>query len=187
VTHPLQDLHRFGSRPDLGETILRAGMARAGTHLSLRYVLGAPADRWRLPRPQRSEQRADRLWEHTCFEAFVAPAGGTAYWELNVAPGGDWNVYRFDRYRDGMQLETRTPPPEIRLERASCGTLTLHARLDAAAVTEWRTAPLEVGLAAVLESTDGVLSYWALAHAAAKPDFHRRASFLVRVGAEVTA
>ena len=32
--------------------------------------------------------------------------------------------------------------------------------------------PLVLGLSAVVESIDGALSYWALMHPAAKPDFH---------------
>jgi hypothetical protein len=187
VTDPLHELRPFESAADLAGTILRAAVQGAGSVLSLRYVLRAPAGRWRVPDPRPDAARADGLWEHSCFEAFVAPTGGTGYWEVNLSPSGDWNVYRFDGYREGMRPEVRARTPAIRLERASCGTLTLHAGLDLASITELSTHPLEVGLAAVLESTDGVLSYWAMAHTPAKPDFHRRESFVVRLGAEEPA
>ncbi|OGB15118.1 MAG: hypothetical protein A3B67_07385 [Burkholderiales bacterium RIFCSPHIGHO2_02_FULL_66_10] len=38
-------------------------------------------------------------------------------------------------------------------------------------------APLVLGLSAVLETRDGLLSYWALHHPTARPDFHHRAGF----------
>jgi hypothetical protein len=38
-------------------------------------------------------------------------------------------------------------------------------------------APLRVGLAAVVENDQGQLDYWALNHAAARPDFHHPESF----------
>ena len=45
----------------------------------------------------REPERADELWRHTCFEAFVAPRDGDAYYELNFAPSGAWAAYRFRR------------------------------------------------------------------------------------------
>ena len=37
--------------------------------------------------------------------------------------------------------------------------------------------PLEVGIAAVIQSAGGGLTYWALTHPGAQADFHRRDSF----------
>jgi hypothetical protein len=42
-------------------------------------------------------------------------------------------------------------------------------------------SPLRLGLAAVIETTDGALSYWALAHPAARPDFHRREGWTLQL------
>jgi len=42
-------------------------------------------------------------------------------------------------------------------------------------------APLRLGLAAVVEDTRGVLSYWALRHADGPPDFHDPAGFTLRL------
>jgi hypothetical protein len=36
---------------------------------------------------------------------------------------------------------------------------------------------LNIGLAAVIENTDGNKTYWALQHYAEQPDFHLRQSF----------
>jgi hypothetical protein len=44
-----------------------------------------------------------------------------------------------------------------------------------------RRAPLPLGVTAVIEDHAGRLSYWALAHASEKPDFHRVESFVAAV------
>jgi hypothetical protein len=41
--------------------------------------------------------------------------------------------------------------------------------------------PLEVSLTAVIEQVVQGVSYWALAHTGAEPDFHRRDSFRLRL------
>jgi hypothetical protein len=150
-------------------------------------VLGGPVAEIRIPVPAPHPQRTEGLWEHTCFEAFVAPEGGDAYWELNLAPSGHWNAYRFDRHRAGRRPEARARAPRVAVERASYGTLSLRAELDLAPLPELTAAPLDVGLAAVLEASDGTPSYWALEHGAgARPDFHRRESFVLRLDGEAS-
>jgi hypothetical protein len=172
---------------DEASPVLRAGIERTGESLRLRYVLGGPIG-LRIPPAAGAPARLDRLWEHTCFEAFLAPAGSPAYWEMNLSPSGDWNAYRFDDYRAGMRPESRAGAPGIDVERASCGTLTVRATVDLARIRELTSAALDVSLAAVLEANDGTLSYWALDHgAAAHPDFHRRESFVLRLDGDESA
>ena len=43
--------------------------------LRLRYVLAADARRVRIPASAPDAGRADKLWAHTCFEAFVGLRG----------------------------------------------------------------------------------------------------------------
>jgi hypothetical protein len=183
----LVSLAPFSSAAGSATLVLRASAERAGGCLRLRYVLGGPVAEVRIPAPTASPLRTDGLWEHTCFEAFLAPAGGEAYWEVNLSPSGDWNAYRFDRHRQGMRTEVRAPDPLVALERATCGTLTLRAELDLSPLPELASAPLDVGLAAVLEARDGTRLYWALEHGArARPDFHRRESFALRLDGETS-
>ena len=47
-------------------------------------------------------------------------------------------------------------------------------------------APLRAGLAAVIEETDGRLTYWALAHPSSLPDFHHRLGFVLQIGTAAT-
>lgn len=162
---------------------VRAAACRQAGMLSLRWVVGGASVRAE-GRAAGSPARRDGLWESTCFEAFVAPAGVPAYWEVNVAAGGDWNVYRFDAYRHGMRADPRAPAPVVRAVAEAPDVLAVTATLDLAPLVELAAGPLDVALAAILDFGDGERSYWALRHSGAAPDFHARGSFVVRIDGE---
>jgi hypothetical protein len=115
---------------------------------------------------------ATDLWQHTCFEAFIAVDGQPAYHEFNFAPSGEWALYAFSGYRDGRPVDDEKHRPQIAM-RSTDGQLQLDAvvRLDTLSAIHPR-AVLRIGLAAVVEASDGTLSYWALRHRPDKPDFH---------------
>jgi hypothetical protein len=137
--------------------------------LTLRYRLtGAIAD-LAIP-PQTTPARADELWRHTCFEAFLQPAPGDAYFEFNFAPSTQWAAYAFASYREGM-TPADIPPPVIQTH-ATAATLDLTVTL-----TQLPPGPCRLALAAVIETKSGAKSYWALAHPPGKPDFHHRTGF----------
>jgi hypothetical protein len=147
------------------------------TTLELRYRLEGDIDRLLIP-VESTPRRADKLWQHICFEAFVAGEGALhGYCEFNFAPSAEWAVYRFSRYRDGMTAVEAAETPQISVRREN-GRLTLDAVVDLAPVSVLRdSATLRLALCAVVEEVDHRLSYWALAHPAAKPDFHRAGGF----------
>jgi len=178
----LLDLQPFRGTDAAGRSV-RAEVERHDGRLVLRYALHAEApDAWRLAPQANAPVRRDRLWEHTCLEAFVAPEDAAAYWEINLAPSGDWNVYRFDGPRTGMREESRARRPGM--ERAAAdGSCTLVATLDLTTLPELAATSLRVGLAAVVEAADGSLAYWAIRHPGPRPDFHDRAAFVVRLPA----
>jgi len=135
----------------------------------------------RLPE-MRPAEAADELWRHTCCELFVGVAGNAAYREFNWSPSGQWAIYGFSDYRvrDSFRLNATVPAPGIRFAAGAAGW-TLQAWLDAAALPGVPGEQIGLGVAVVLEAADGNLSYWALRHAAARPDFHRRESFVLRL------
>lgn len=143
----------------------------AGAVLELHYfVTGAIRD-VRIPEPCEA-QRADRLWEHSCFEAFVRSEGQSTYHEINLSPSSEWAAYRFGAYRSGMQLPPGITPPIIGL-RATAKTFVLHSHISLPGLPGLREgAPWRLGLSAVIEEMNGTKSYWALAHPPGKPDFH---------------
>lgn len=157
-----------------------AAVARERTTLALGFALEAERGALRIPERKPAAARRDGLWRATCFEAFVAPSGDAAYWEVNVAPSGDWNVYRFAGYRTGMAPEERLATLASSLETRD-GGLVLRAALELGAIPELAGRALDVGLAAVVELGDGTLAYFALRHGGAQPDFHRRDGLVLRV------
>ena len=120
-------------------------------------------------------RRRDDLWTTTCFEAFLAAPGGQRYWEVNLAPNGDWAVYRFDRYRSGQNQQEISAPPTVRLQRGA-HQLRLDARIP---LDPWWTPGVcpDLALTAVIDRGQEGLSHWALCHGR-KPDFHDRSTFL---------
>ena len=157
----------------------RVGWSDSGG-LTVSYVLTGDTARLRIP-PAREPRRADRLWEHTCFEAFVGMTGKSEYREFNFSPSAEWAVYAFRRYRESASLVSEAPAPEISVRRDE-NRLALDAivRLDHLPLIQPR-ASLRLALSAVIEDNTGVLSYWALKHPAGKPDFHYPESFALEL------
>ncbi|MCS5705477.1 MAG: DOMON-like domain-containing protein [Cyanobacteriota bacterium] len=127
-----------------------------------------------LPAPATAPARCDGLWQHTCLEAFVADADADAYWELNMAPSGDWALYRFTGYRIGQE----SPPGEALSFPITRRVDGLELQLRWPLPTELTSAAeLRLGITAVVEQRSGALSYWALHHPGQEADFHRRDGF----------
>jgi hypothetical protein len=133
----------------------------------------------RLRWPDRGPaERADGLWQHSCFEAFLRADGDDGYHEFNFATNGAWAAWRFAARRSG-RASPELPAPVIEVER-SAGYLDMSVALAAAALPLPAGAPgVHAGLAAVIEDDAGRLSYWALAHAGPQPDFHDPAGFAI--------
>ena len=162
----------------------RAVEARAQTAASgmllFRFVLRGEISRIRIP-SAKSVERADDLWKHTCFEAFVRESGAATYHELNFAPSRHWAAYRFDDYRAGGSSPRLESPPDIAVRRTDDrlevdASVSLHDLMQRPV-----SHSLQIGLSAVIEGDDGRLSYWALKHAAGKPDFHAAAAFALEL------
>jgi hypothetical protein len=144
--------------------------------LVLSYVVTGKIDDLRLPAVTASA-RADELWRHTCLEAFVRAAPGEPYYEFNFASSSQWAAYRFDRYRSGMRVAAEIAAPRIEVQSdAGCYMLQAAVELDALSSLPSK-AGWRLGLAAVIEETNGNKSYWALAHPPGKPDFHHADGF----------
>ena len=59
----------------------------------------------------------ERLWAHTCFEAFVGTPDGAAYREFNFSPNGQWMRFDFSGYRERVESPV-LPAPQITLHCA---------------------------------------------------------------------
>ena len=145
---------------------------RADGGLSLTYHCVGPLGEVRLPARQ-APGPADALWRHTCCEAFIAPVDGTNYREFNFSPSGRWAAYDFADYRQRNAHWLAPAAPDCHFS-ADAERLCLAATLPAALLA---AGPVLLGLSAVIETRAGDLTYWALSHAGARPDFHLRAGF----------
>jgi hypothetical protein len=154
-------LHPSSSSP---VTAIRVSVARTGSGLRAHYRIEGDLDRVRIP-PPAPARRADGLWRHTCCELFVARKGSGAYQEFNFSPSGEWAAYAFDGYR--------------KLARNLDVVPLIRNFLDVE-LAEAEQGP--IGVTAVIEDTDGNLSYWALRHPAGRPDFHHRDGFALELG-----
>ena len=161
--------------PDSPEAAVRALAAGARVlpdgGLALVWRLDADLAALRIP-DAATPLPPERLWAHTCFEAFVATPGSAAYREFNFSPNGQWMHFDFC----GHRLRVESPPlpaPPIDVRRGD-GWLALRVCL---APRHLPAGALCVGLTAVVEAADGRHSYWSLRHPAGQPDFHHREGF----------
>jgi hypothetical protein len=146
------------------------------TRLIIEYSLTGDLEELVIPR-RTASGRAERLWEHTCFEAFVAPASGASYCELNFAPSTEWAAYAFDGYRRGMRPLELAQSPTVEVGRSANELrVTADIELGHLADASW---PWRIGLSAVVEDRAGGRAYYALEHPHEKPDFHDAAAFTV--------
>jgi hypothetical protein len=171
-----RDLSRH---PSSGPGAVRAIQVRVrrSANAEIRMTFRLDGDISRILVPSPVVPRIGReLWRHTCLEAFIAIDGQPAYHEFNFAPSGEWTVYALSRYRAGGPLDDAMADPQIAV-RSTRDRLELDAqvRLDRVSAVH-PGAPLRVGLAAVIETSDG-LAYWALHHPLNKPDFHHADGF----------
>jgi len=142
-----------------------------GGRLILSYSVNGNIGDLYLP-PVTSATRADDLWQHTCFEAFVRCSASDAYYEFNFAPSTQWAAYQFDGYRRGMCIASNISAPAIEVQTRP-GVFTLQASLQLGQLSSLpRDTGWHLGLSALIEETNGRTSYWALAHPPGKPDFH---------------
>ncbi len=172
----LQPFAPDGPRPGVAIT---GHLDRRADVLTLSYLLQGRLADVQIPAPLAAPARRQRLWEATCGEFFLARQDSPPYWEFNLSPAGDWNVYRFSNYRQGMVEEQAFASLPLAVHR-SPGALRLTLAVNLAGIV-LADHPLEVAIAAVIQAADGRLTYWALTHPGPQADFHRRDGFLIAV------
>lgn len=154
-------------------------MSRAGT-IWLRYHVSGSVEQVKLPVDQDQTERMDNLWENTCFELFLGEPDKEQYCEFNFSPSGNWAAYSFRRYREGMASLALAQAPEIFMDFSDS-----HVALEVTfgLPDVWIENALDANLSAIIETQNGEKSFWALAHPAAKPDFHHRDGFTLKMEA----
>lgn len=164
-------------------TLATAGLTLSGQvhlqeqQLALKYLLAGDMSAVIIPAPQAAPQRRDNLWQHTCFEFFLGYLDSPGYWEFNLSPSGDWNVYRFTDYRQGLERESRLANLPFEVKQTP-DRLDVCLELDLSVISPAEVSPI-LGVTTVIEHSDHEISYWALNHLGEQADFHRRDSFIL--------
>ena len=158
---------------------LTTDFTKKNDSLYMSYLLTGDLDGISIPEISTTPQRKDLLWESTCFEFFIQPAGKAEYWEFNLSPSGDWNVYHMDSYRKGMRREEAISTLPFTIKRLSC-RFNLELEFDLKQICA-ENCQLMAGITAVIKDSSGNCSYWALKHAGTKPDFHLAESFILKL------
>lgn len=152
---------------------------RRADALLLHYHVSGDIHELYIPRKQvfASGNRRHGLWKDTCFECFIGVKGCERYWEINLSPDGDWNVYRFHGYRQGMTEETAfLALPCTFVETKDDLWLGLSVDLSPILREDYS---LDLGISCVLKHQDGGTTLWSLCHPGSRADFHLRSGFIL--------
>ena len=168
----------FSTEAD-GQLAVTGIVSRNGRCLTLSYQLSGDIGSLLLPDQVDVPSRCDELWRATCCECFFRVVGHSEYFELNVSPSGNWNVYHFTGYRAGMTVEAAVSELESQTSREG-GRFTLHCAVQLDGLVGSRDE-VEIGVSCVLQNSNGTTSYWALSHPGQKPDFHHPEAFMLRM------
>lgn len=153
-------------------------VSRQKNKFSVHYILTGDLGEIVFPPPIENATRRDDLWRRTCFEFFLAAKGSPQYWEFNLSPSGDWNVYVMDAYRQvNMREETHIQRLQFTVQK-NVERFSLETKLDLRPILLEDT-PIKAGIPSVIQAKGGIESYWSLIHPHPEADFHLRNSFVL--------
>ena len=170
-------LYPFASETAPEGVSITASVSRQSKGLAVKFSLDDPHSLVQIQSRSPNPARRDNLWQATCLEFFFSCPGSTAYWEFNLSPSGDWNVYQLNAYRQGLREEKVFVTLPFSVE-ASAKHCILDLKVDVSLLVHAEQA-IELGVTAVIKTKRGDHSYWALTHCGAQPDFHLRESFVL--------
>src|SRR5215211_7556622 len=134
---------------DLPATAITGKVSFQNNVLVLDYLLSGDITNILLPPVSHHPGRRDELWKATCFEFFLAIKTQLGYWEFNISPSGDWNVYQMDAYRRiGFREETSIQWLQLETQKAANGFL-LIATVDLNPIIQAKQV-LEIGIAVII-------------------------------------
>ncbi|MDZ8186836.1 MAG: DOMON-like domain-containing protein [Nostoc sp. ChiSLP02] len=179
MNNQIFSLQHFASQESPANLQITGNISRNFNQLSICYSLTGNLEEIAIAPPSNTPSRKNQLWEDTCFEFFLGIKNSQQYWEFNLSPAGHWNVYHFDGYRQGMREETGLTTLPFKVDNhADKFVLTLNMDLEKIISPE---QIIEAAITTVIKSKDGGVTYWALTHRGAKPDFHLRDSFILEL------
>ena len=168
---------------NLPKIAIGGDIQRADNQLSLHYAVTGGLESILIPPKTDNVTRKDELWKATCFEYFLALPTLPQYWEFNMSPSGNWNIYVMDAYRQiNMRQEQAFTHLPYTFNKVY-NQITLDITVDLNPILKI-DSPLEIAIATIIQTTQRNESYWALAHPGAptaQADFHLRKSFTIHL------
>jgi hypothetical protein len=169
-------LQPFPSDTPLPNLQVKGKISGQSDYLRVHYQIFGDLDKVEIVSVVDTPVRKHELWQETCFEFFLAIPSASSYWEFNLSPSGNWNVYRFHDYRQGMQEEQAFSSLTFQFQRES-DHLSVDIDVNLRAIIP-NFQELEIALTTVIKHCSGEFTYWALNHTGNEADFHRRDSFI---------
>jgi hypothetical protein len=177
----------FPTEPSPPGVAIGGRIDRVGNLLQFACTIVGISPKIVIPAASESPRRQFALWEATCWEFFLAAADDEGYWEFNLSPNGDWNIYRLDGYRQGLREEARISQLPFQVTRGK-DSISLLLELDLTPLLSSETSfakrchrQIVASVTTVIQSLGDTsakeYSYWAISHTGAEADFHRRDSF----------
>jgi hypothetical protein len=171
-------LHSFPGNLRLPAIEIDGKIDRSGGSLSIEYQLIGNLATVEIPALAATPTRKFHLWEATCFEFFLGIPEDRDYWEFNLSPAGDWNIFHLDDYRQGLRDELAFTSLPFAVEQKA-NSLLLALEFDLSKIVSVDRS-IEVSVTTVIKSIGGEISYWALTHCGSEADFHQRDSFVIK-------
>jgi hypothetical protein len=164
-------------QPIESKVIVKSNLIRSGDQFTLIFSIDDSKKVLNLPSSFVKKGdlflRQDGLWNDTCFEMFLMPAGAHGYYEFNFSYSA-WNVYKFTDYR------TPQPPAaslDFTLQHVQWDQKILQIKFE----SKKQIGSAAVGITAVLKEASGQKHHMAIAHKGEKPDFHLADSFILKI------
>ncbi len=141
--------------------------------LQLNYQISGNLENLILAQINQKIKRADKLWQNTCFEAFLKLKDSPEYIELNLSPFSAYNAYLFTGYRQGMQ--------EIKIADINMDSAMLKNQYSFNAEIKFAESYFfeSFSMTAILKLQSTKTTHWAITHASKKADFHLPDSFIL--------
>ena len=155
---------------------IKASVTSKLNDLIIHFQVFGDFDKIQIPPAITEPAREDNLWKNTCFEFFLGMVNSPVYWEFNLSPSGNWNVYRFSNYREGMEPEQAFSSLPFQFTRES-DHLSVHIQIDLDKIIK-NLQEIEIAITMVVKDDNDNISYWALEHKGSEADFHQRDSFV---------
>ncbi len=165
--------------PNIPAVEVTGTVMRQENILSINYSVQGDIENILLP-ISVAPARKDDLWRATCFEFFIAIKDQPRYWEFNMSPSGNWNVYAMDAYRQ-VNMREETAFTQLPFEfRKTDDEVLLDISVDLNPILQSEPI-LQIGITTIIQTNSSNETYWALAHPGQHADFHLRESFIINI------